>query len=48
MISPRATILMATPCRRIPRLFPFALGARDVALVRRQMRGDDVGTYAKS
>ncbi len=25
--------------------FPFALGARDVALVRRQMRGDDVGTY---
>ena len=27
------------------RSFPFALGARDVALVRRQMRGDDVGTY---
>ena len=26
------------------RSFPFALGARDVALVRRQMRGDDVGT----
>ena len=27
------------------RSFPFALGARDVALVRRQMRGDDAGTY---
>ena len=27
------------------RSFPFALGARDVALVRRQMRRDDVGTY---
>lgn len=26
------------------RSFPFALGARDVALVRRQLRGDDVGT----
>ena len=27
------------------RSFPFALGARDVALVRRQMRRDDVETY---
>ena len=26
------------------RSFPFALGARDVALVRRQLRGDDIGT----
>ncbi len=27
------------------RSFPFALNRRDVALVRRQMRGEDVGTY---
>ena len=27
------------------RSFPFALGARDVAQVRRQVRGNDVGTY---
>ena len=28
------------------RSFPFALDARDVALVRRQMNGEDVTTYA--
>jgi len=27
------------------RFFPFALNARDVGLVRRQMQGDDVETY---
>lgn len=27
------------------RLFPLALNARDVALVRRQIQGDDVNTY---
>jgi hypothetical protein len=35
MKFPRATDLMATPMPVEIRSFPFALGARDVALVRR-------------
>jgi biotin synthase-related radical SAM superfamily protein len=30
------------------RSFPFALDARDVALARRQMQGDDIPTYDDS
>ncbi len=44
MISPRATVLGDSMPADI-RSFPFALNGRDAALVRRQMRGDDVGTY---
>ncbi len=44
MISPRATVLNGDSMSTDIRSFPFALGARDVALVRRQLRGDDVGT----
>jgi hypothetical protein len=43
MKFPHATDLMATPMFVDIRYFPFVLGTRDMALVCRQMRKDEVG-----